>query len=229
MARDETTPVDTPDDKDWTWVLDMTCQECGHDVRTFDREQIGTLIRENARDWQQVLRRDDGELRTRPDPNVWSPLEYAAHVRDVYELYDTRLALMLGTDGAHYPNWDQDDTAVEQNYNAADPATVATDLLGRAEELATRFDGVDGSQWDRTGYRSDGAAFTVESFARYLIHDPIHHLWDVGATYGATHPTTWSRLSAISGQGAGGVAQRHLGLVGGIGPHDTVTEVGGDS
>ena len=58
---------------------------------------------------------------------------------------------------------------------------AAGELLARAEELAARFDGVTGSQWDRTGYRSDGAAFTVESFARCLIHDPIHHLWHAGA------------------------------------------------
>ncbi|MEM9514233.1 MAG: DinB family protein [Actinomycetota bacterium] len=178
-TRNDTTPVGTPDSKDWTWVLDSTCQECGHDVRTFDRDEIGALIRENASHWQRVLDRDAGALRTRPDPNVWSPLEYAAHVRDVYALYDDRLRLMLETDGARYPNWDQDETAVEQNYNAADPAIVASDLLMRAEELATRFDGVAGDQWQRIGYRSDGAAFTVESFARYLIHDPIHHLWDV--------------------------------------------------
>ena len=30
------------------------------------------------------------------------------------------------------------------------------------------------------GSRSDGAHFSVDSFARYLIHDPVHHLHDVG-------------------------------------------------
>jgi hypothetical protein len=35
---------------------------------------------------------------------------------------------------------------------------------------------------DLTGARSDGAQFTVESFARYFIHDPIHHLYDVTGT-----------------------------------------------
>jgi len=38
---------------------------------------------------------------------------------------------------------------------------------------------VSGSQWGLTGNRSDGASFTIESFARYLIHDPVHHLYDV--------------------------------------------------
>jgi hypothetical protein len=38
---------------------------------------------------------------------------------------------------------------------------------------------VAGDQWQRTGDRSDGASFTVTSFARYLIHDPVHHVDDV--------------------------------------------------
>ena len=46
--------------------------------------------------------------------------------------------------------------------------------------LADRFDLVEGDQWERTGVRSDGAEFTVASFAMYFIHDPIHHLHDVG-------------------------------------------------
>ena len=86
---------------------------------------------------------------------------------------------MLDQEGPHYPNWDQDQTAVDKNYNAADPSVVSTELVEQAEALASRFETVSGDQWDRTGYRSDGAAFTIESFARYLIHDPIHHLWDV--------------------------------------------------
>jgi hypothetical protein len=49
--------------------------------------------------------------------------------------------------------------------------------------LADRFDGVKGKQWGRTGTRSDGARFTVESFARYLIHDTMHHLHDVERGY----------------------------------------------
>ena len=50
--------------------------------------------------------------------------------------------------------------------------------------IAAHFDSLAPGQWQRTGSRSDGAHFTVESFARYFIHDPVHHLWDVtGARY----------------------------------------------
>ncbi|MGI9604939.1 MAG: DinB family protein [Acidimicrobiales bacterium] len=167
------------DSKDWTWVLERTCPECAFDVRGFDTADISAMIRENAGRWTAVLESDRSTLTARPRPDVWSPLEYAFHVRDVFELYDQRLEMMLTEDGPHYPNWDQDETALQKDYPSAEPEVVAAELADWAERLAGRFETVEGDMWERTGFRSDGAAFTVESFARYLIHDPVHHLWDV--------------------------------------------------
>jgi hypothetical protein len=170
----------TPDTKDWTWVLERVCPECAFDVHSFERSQMGAMIRSNARAWTQVLSERD-DLGRRPSEDVWSPLEYACHVRDVFALYDERLALMLDQDDPEFPNWDQNATAVSERYVDQDPATVSEQLQQRAHELAASFDRIDGEMWDRRGRRSDGASFTVETFARYLIHDPIHHLHDVGA------------------------------------------------
>jgi hypothetical protein len=100
-------------------------------------------------------------------------------VRDVLKLYDHRLTLMLTEDDPLYPNWDQDDTAIADRYDTQDPATVADELAAAAEAIAARFAAVSGAQWDRRGRRGDGAAFTVETFARYFVHDPVHHLYDV--------------------------------------------------
>jgi len=86
---------------------------------------------------------------------------------------------MLAEDHPLYPNWDQDETAVEQRYGEQDPSTVSAELHEEAATLAQHFDQVDEEQWQRTGRRSDGAHFTLEPCSRYLIHDPIHHLYDV--------------------------------------------------
>jgi hypothetical protein len=168
-----------PDDKDWTWVLERPCPECGFDASTFDPARVAPSVRANAAAWAEVLTGPVGELRRRPRDDRWAALEYACHVRDVFRLYDTRLHLMLDEDDPLYPNWDQDATAVEEDYLGQDPARVSTELRDAAAALAGSFEAVAGPQWDRRGRRSDGASFTVATFGRYMIHDPVHHLYDV--------------------------------------------------
>lgn len=167
-----------PDTKDWTWVLRQRCPECGFDTKSFAVPAVPEMIMSSAAAWQQVLT-GPGDARTRPVPGKWSAVEYGCHVRDVFRLYDQRLELMLSQDDPLFPNWDQDATAVADRYAAQDPAEVAAALSGAGQAIASRFAGVTGDQWQRTGRRSDGASFTVETFARYLIHDPVHHLYDV--------------------------------------------------
>lgn len=167
-----------PDTTDWTWVVEKTCPECGFDAKGLNRDEIPAALRANAAAWRRLLA-GSANLRQRPRPDVWSPLEYACHVRDVCRLYDERLVLMLTEDGPLYPNWDQDETAVSDRYNEQDPSQVAEELGQAAEALADRFGQVSGVEWDRTGARSDGARFTVATFARYFLHDPVHHLFDV--------------------------------------------------
>jgi hypothetical protein len=95
-------------------------------------------------------------------------------------LYDERLRLMLEDDDPLFANWDQDETAVAERYGEQDPVVVAGELTAAGEQIAASFATVTGDQWSRPGRRSDGAVFTVRSFAQYFIHDPLHHLHDVG-------------------------------------------------
>jgi hypothetical protein len=164
-----------PDTKDWTWVLDRPCPECGFDSRTVTGADVAESLRRNASAWPAVLATEHAAKRPRADK--WSPVEYACHVRDVCRVYTERLRLMNTETDPHYPNWDQDATAVRERYHEQDPAAVAAELTEAAEVLASAFERVE--DWTRTGTRGDGAHFTIETFARYLVHDPVHHLWDV--------------------------------------------------
>jgi hypothetical protein len=167
----------TPDTKNWTWVIEKPCPECGFDASTFTVADVPAMLRANAAAWPAVLLRDG--VRTRPDDATWSPLEYAAHTRDVFRIYDYRLGLMLTQDDPLYPNWDQDETAIAERYNEQDPAVVSDELVAAGNAVADSFAAVEGGQLQRRGRRSDGVEFTVETLARYFVHDPIHHLWDV--------------------------------------------------
>jgi hypothetical protein len=166
-----------PDTKDWTWVLQRRCADCGLEPAMLARSDIAPALRRNAAEWPLVLRRPD--VRERPYPDVWSALEYACHVRDVFVLFDQRLRLMRTEDDPLFANWDQDATALERRYREQDPNVVSGELSAAAQVLADHFDDVGPGEWMRPGRRSDGARFTIESFGRYLVHDPVHHLYDV--------------------------------------------------
>ena len=59
------------------------------------------------------------------------------------------------------------------------PDVAIAQLEREAEATASAFDAVAGAQWRRPGRRSDGASFTVETFAVYFLHDVVHHVHDV--------------------------------------------------
>ncbi|MFB2557254.1 DinB family protein [Herbiconiux liangxiaofengii] len=166
-----------PDTKNWTWVLERECPECGFDSSATPAHLVPGLLRANAAAWPAVLERSD--VTERPDAETWSALEYAAHVRDVFRIFAVRLQLMLEQDEPRFANWDQDETAVAERYNEQDPATVSAELTAAAEVMASALEAVPADAWDRTGFRGDGSTFTVDTLTRYFIHDPVHHLHDV--------------------------------------------------
>ena len=167
-----------PDTKDWTWVLDEQCPECGFDTSAPQRSSLASLTDVIGQRWAEAMAMAPAPSQ-RPAPAVWSPLEYACHVRDVFDLASYRVGLMRDEEAPSFANWDQDATAVESDYAAQDPQVVTGQLFEAAQRFAEVVRDVPDDAWARTGLRGDGAAFTIESFVRYLLHDPVHHLTDV--------------------------------------------------
>lgn len=173
-----------PDTKDWTWVLAETCPECGYEAWSMTVDRFAPLVRDNATVWERLLAEED--VRRRPRPDAWSPLEYGAHVRDVHLVFAERIRLMLTEDVPHFANWDQDATAQEKHYHLADPTVVAGELLEAAAAVADLYETVPPDAWSRRGLRSNGSEFSVETLGRYHLHDVVHHRWDVdGTAWGA--------------------------------------------
>lgn len=167
----------TPDTKNWTWVLEKQCPECGFDSSAVDAHDVAELTRRNLAEWPAVLERAD--VAVRPNDDTWSALEYGAHVRDVFRTMNTRFEAMLTQDDPQFANWDQDATAEAERYNEQDPAVVSAELVEAGRAVAATIEGVPDDAWQRTGVRGDGAHFTVATLAQYFIHDPVHHLYDV--------------------------------------------------
>jgi hypothetical protein len=166
-----------PDIKDWTWVLSQPCPECGFDASTVNHTEVAGRIRADAPDWTSRLERPDAAAR--PQPAVWSVLEYGCHVRDIHRIFNERVQLMLDTNEPRFANWDQDATAIDDDYGSQDSAVVARELLDAANTVAETYAHVAPEAWSRRGLRSNGSEFTIASIALYHLHDIVHHAHDV--------------------------------------------------
>lgn len=168
----------TPDEKDWTWVLERRCDECGAEVSTVGRDELGRRFFLAAEEWVQILR-ENPAVEVRPAPGVWSALEYGAHVRDVFAMARERLDLLLTRDDPVFADWDQDEAARTARYDQQDPEQVADELEAAAQRLVSEIAEIEPGAWQRSGTRSNGSPFTVETLLQYVLHDVVHHLWDV--------------------------------------------------
>src|SRR3984957_11483150 len=115
-----------PDTKDWTWVLQRPCPECGLDSQSFARDAVAGMIRANAAAWTDALAQAT-RARHRPAPGKWSALEYGWQGRAVLRLFDRRLHMMLTQEAPQNPNWEQDAPAVADRYGERDPPAVVAD------------------------------------------------------------------------------------------------------
>jgi hypothetical protein len=171
-----------PDTKDWTWVLARPCSECGFVAADVAPADVPASVREAGERFAAAMSRPD--VRERPAPDVWSPLEYTCHVRDVCRVMRSRIELILSGDGSTpvtFADWDQDATAVTGKYWRSDPSVVARQVDEAADAAAGAFERPQDDQWSWPALRSNGSVFTAATLGQYFVHDLHHHLWDIGA------------------------------------------------
>ncbi len=166
-------------------MIDDRCEECGFDYEALDPAEAPAAIRSFAKRYRapltRFLRGEDGDalVRRRPAPEVWSALEYAAHVRDVFGRYDDWIRLCLAKDTPALEGPAPDELAVEGKYTEDDPVAVADALAANAERLAATVESVPPEGWDRAGVRF-GEERSVRLSARRAVHEGSHHLLDIG-------------------------------------------------
>ena len=163
----------------------MRCEECGFDYEGLAAADIPAAVRSFAKRYRAPLTRflpgEDADivLRQRPDPATWSALEYAAHVRDVFERYAGWISRCLDEDDPVLLGAPPDELAADRRYNEDDPAAVADAVAANAEALAATVEAVPADGWERTGRRRD-QEWTILLMARRTVHEGGHHLLDVG-------------------------------------------------
>ena len=122
-----------------------------------------------------------GILRTRPAEGVWSALEYACHVRDVFLVQRDRLYTALVEDTPTFTPMYRDQRVTLARYNAQDPEEVAAQLATAARLIAQAFDALDSAQLQRCCIYNFPAP-TERSLlwvGQHAIHEGEHHFRDI--------------------------------------------------
>jgi hypothetical protein len=124
----------------------------------------------------------DALVRAHPIEGTWSALEYACHVRDVFEIQRERLAHALLEDDYTPAPMRRDDRVSELRYNEQDRAAVADDVAAHATTLATYIENFSNDDLSRTmhyGY-PELAVRPLSWVAVHTVHEGEHHLLDIG-------------------------------------------------
>lgn len=177
-----------------------TCAGCGFVYENFDGAAAPKEFHRRARELRErlgaALMTAGGleALRRRPEPAVWSALEYAGHVRDVLLAQRERLFLALVEERPAFAPMYRDDRVTLGRYNDEDPATTGTEAVLAADLLGRAFAPLTAEQWRRPMlYGSpEPAEHDLIWLARHTVHECRHHLGDVDAALAAAGFTSAS-------------------------------------
>ena len=167
--------------RDWTRTQFEACPDCGADASAIADDDLGRALVREAAAWHRTLAvADPVRLRVRPEPEVWSALEYACHVRDLLPVMEERIRRMRVQDDPSLGWWDHEAAVVEDRYNEQEPVLVSEAIGANARGFSAALGGLEAHEWDRGAQRRPGERFTIRGMARFVLHETIHHRDDAG-------------------------------------------------
>ena len=166
--------------------VDGYCEQCGFNYDTGDLQGTVTLLIRQAADCSMALTKaaagpDPDVVRLRPEPDVWSAIEYACHVRDVLEIQRQRIAQCLAEDRPVYAPMDRTRRVKQFKYEEQDPMEVAAALMRFAREFGAAARVLTPPQLGRLGLYNYPvrAPRTLGWIIRHTAHEIQHHRLDL--------------------------------------------------
>jgi len=175
--------------------LELECGVCGFRGSTLGPGDAIVAIRSFPRRYRAgfgVISGDDFEggdvndvLTRRPQPDSWSALELAGHVRDVFHAKEKRLRRVHLE---HEPMIGEEQEIPPSGVDDQGPEAVLSALQYNAEQLARVAEGISGKDWARTGTRRDETV-TALDLLREAVHEGSHRLRDLDRALRAARVT----------------------------------------
>jgi hypothetical protein len=165
--------------RDWTLMARAECPDCGYDAGSIGVDGFDDALVFEAAAWGNHLEAADPvALRAHGVDGVWSGLEYACHVRDLFAVFAGRVDGLREGEPNPIIWWDHAAAVIEERYNEQSVSDVVEDLANNAMILSAATIGVEGDMWSRSAERRPGDSLTIVDLVRFSLHESFHHRLD---------------------------------------------------
>ena len=157
------------------------CSQCGFEYDLADARSAAPAIVAGVARLATILRHSSSDLRSRPRPEVWSPLEYGCHVRDVLLVQRERVLWARRVDLPTFEPMGRDERVEHDGYRQQDPDAVARQMTDAATMFANVLSRLEDADFER-GVMYSYPTPTQRSLrwvALHTVHEVRHHLLDV--------------------------------------------------
>lgn len=157
------------------------CAECGFEYDLALAPRVSVLAKGHAREYADLLGAELSVLRRRSAPQVWSPLEYACHMRDVLLVQRERVLAARRRDTPVAESMGRDERVEHDGYAQQKPADVARQLHDAALLFTDVLDRLSPSDWERTLVYTypEREERSLRWVAVHTLHELRHHLLDM--------------------------------------------------
>ena len=156
------------------------CERCGLAYAELSVDRCVGLVTDSVSALAALLPGvDDARLRRRPEPGVWSAVEYACHIRDVLLVFAVRVHRGAVEErpvlDPMYADW----RAERFGYSHAPVDVLVAELRTAVDGFVAEVQSVPDDAWERTVVRRPEEVRTVRWLVRQAAHECVHHLGDV--------------------------------------------------
>ncbi|HEX6422911.1 MAG TPA: DinB family protein [Acidimicrobiales bacterium] len=158
------------------------CDECGFAYDLDAATSAGAAVAEGAATIAGLMNDDGIDLRRRRHARVWSPLEYACHVRDVLLVQRERVLAARRRERPSFEPMGRDERVEHDGYETQDPHDVARQVVDAAQMFANVLSRLGPDDWERTvvySYPTENER-SLRWVAVHTVHEVRHHLLDIG-------------------------------------------------
>jgi hypothetical protein len=157
------------------------CPECGFVYDLARAHEVGPETVKGAALLGHLVTDLNAEVRSRPEPAIWSPLEYACHVRDVLIVQRERVLLARRHEVPTLEAMGRDERAVHDGYADQLPEDVARQLTDAALLFANVLSRLDREDWQRTVIYNYPTLTErpLTWVAVHTLHEVEHHALDI--------------------------------------------------